>query len=517
MNIPKRPPSWFLPGFLLFVLLFFYLNLFVLGATPILSHNGDQFVFLSNACRMLDGQVIYRDFFQFTPPGTELVYWALFKLFGVWCGIPNVMLLLLVLGFTWLSIVIARTIFEGWTAYLPALLFVLTAFLPVLDGTHHWYSLFAAMAAVALIIKRRSLGLIAGAGALCGLASFFSQNHGVSAVAGLSAFLVWEDWRERRGWRLTLRRQGILCGAFSLAVAAFHGYFVWKVGLQRYLYCLVVFGAKYYPADRPYNSIQSYMLEPPQFLHWYNLPWQVIWFFTHALIPFVYMLFFIRLHRDAGLPVHEPWSRLMLINMMGLFLFLSVAPAPFYTRLCYVSLPALIIFVWFLNQSGRFGQVFRRLVWIGSLAWMVGMVCHRQEQWRGYITPPTGRTALLDRDEWEEYDWFSRYSRPSEYVLDCGGKASFLYRLKGPSEAPFLSNTDYTRPEQVLRDVEGLEKYQAMTILCYDILGVGPALEPDDHLGPLRAYIHTHFHLVKAFPGGDLVWERNSKPMGGGL
>lgn len=43
---------------------------------------GDVSVHLLNAARILDGETIYRDFFQFTLPGTELVYLALFKLTG---------------------------------------------------------------------------------------------------------------------------------------------------------------------------------------------------------------------------------------------------------------------------------------------------------------------------------------------------------------------------------------------------------------------------------------------------
>jgi hypothetical protein len=30
-----------------------------------------------------------------------------------------------------------------------------------------------------------------------------------------------------------------------------------------------------------------------------------------------------------------------------------------------------------------------------------------------------------------------------------------------------------------------------------------------NHLGPLIAYLGSHYRVVKAFPDGDLVWERN--------
>jgi len=32
---------------------------------------------------------------------------------------------------------------------------------------------------------------------------------------------------------------------------------------------------------------------------------------------------------------------------------------------------------------------------------------------------------------------------------------------------------------------------------------------PGDHLGPLRAYLHAHYHVVKTFSDWDQIWERN--------
>jgi nucleoside recognition membrane protein YjiH len=53
---------------------------------------GDVSVYLLNAARMLN-EAIYKDFFQFTTPGTELAYLALFRLFGARAWVPNAMLL----------------------------------------------------------------------------------------------------------------------------------------------------------------------------------------------------------------------------------------------------------------------------------------------------------------------------------------------------------------------------------------------------------------------------------------
>jgi len=61
-------------------------------------------MYLLNARRMLEGQVLYRDFFDYLAPGTDAIYFALFKLFGPRTWIPNAMFLLLGMGFLGLSV-----------------------------------------------------------------------------------------------------------------------------------------------------------------------------------------------------------------------------------------------------------------------------------------------------------------------------------------------------------------------------------------------------------------------------
>jgi hypothetical protein len=67
---------------------YLYANLFVSAKTPFLL-GGDQVYFWMGALRILDGQAAYRDFFQITPPGTDLVYAAFFKVLGTDVWVPN--------------------------------------------------------------------------------------------------------------------------------------------------------------------------------------------------------------------------------------------------------------------------------------------------------------------------------------------------------------------------------------------------------------------------------------------
>jgi hypothetical protein len=102
---------------------FLYLFLFLPGRVPVWL-SGDQTVYLVNATRMLEGQIMYKDFFQFTLPGTELVYLVLFKIFGTRTWIPNGLLIVLGVSLVWLCASISKRVLRGAAAILPGVLFI---------------------------------------------------------------------------------------------------------------------------------------------------------------------------------------------------------------------------------------------------------------------------------------------------------------------------------------------------------------------------------------------------------
>ena len=254
----RAPLAWFLLGAFWFV----YLQVFILPFVPI-SFWADQSTYLLNARRMLDGQVIYRDFFQFTPPGTESVYFGLFRLFGPRSWIPDGMLLLLGVSLVGLITMISEKLINGASCFLPGLLFLVIPFQSLLDGTHHWYSTVAVMAALAVVIENRSVFRLAAAGTLCGLATCFTQSRGLVAVLGLAVFLLWERPRKGDTWRSLCRSESSLFVTFLASVVAFNAYFVGKAGLQRFLDCTIVFGVKYYPASGLTPGGSTWRTRPP--------------------------------------------------------------------------------------------------------------------------------------------------------------------------------------------------------------------------------------------------------------
>ena len=155
-------------------------------------------------------------------PGTELVYFFLFKLFGPRAWIHGAVVAALGLALTWLCLMISRKVIAGWKAFLPSLLFLGLQFRLGLGGRHHWFSELLVMAAVAVILERRSAARLAAAGALCGLASSSSALAKPWPAYSAQSFSLWprmlmlwrsssvrENWQPRsffRFARVSLRR-----------------------------------------------------------------------------------------------------------------------------------------------------------------------------------------------------------------------------------------------------------------------------------------------------------------------
>src|SRR6516225_7841012 len=210
---------------------------------------------------------------------------------------------------------ISEKLINGASCFLPGLLFLVIPFQSLLDGTHHWYSTVAVMAALAVVIENRSVFRLAAAGTLCGLATCFTQSRGLVAVLGLAVFLLWERPRKGDTWRSLCRSESSLFVTFLASVVAFNAYFVGKAGLQRFLDCTIVFGVKYYPAEW-FNTWRVYMADAPS-LHSISALLQLPGFlFIHALIPLVYVLFFARYWRAGRAEPQGPWDKLMLVNLL---------------------------------------------------------------------------------------------------------------------------------------------------------------------------------------------------------
>src|SRR5579859_4906145 len=192
------------PAMLLAIAAFLYANLFLFPATPFLLE-GDQAYFWYFAQRIVGGDHVYRDFLQYTPPGTDLVYSVPLALFGGRIWLPNAMDLLLGVALCGICFALARRLMDRGPALLATGVFLVWVFGKALDGTHHWWSMLAILCAI-LVAERSPLAT----GALLGLSCFFTQTHGVFAFVGYAAYLVWTH----RPWRAIV----VAAAAFAIVL-----------------------------------------------------------------------------------------------------------------------------------------------------------------------------------------------------------------------------------------------------------------------------------------------------------
>lgn len=489
---------------------FLYLNLFYLPNIPI-HLSGDRSTYLFNARRMLDGQLAYRDFFQHTLPATEVFYFLLFSMLGVHAWIPNVTLILLGLSIAWLIIIISRKVIPDRTAFLPAILFLAIPFYSQPGTAHHWFSVLMVLAAISLVIDHiTALGLV-GAGALCGVATCFSQSRGVSAEIGLAAFLMWAVFKKVLTWRDCRKAQTYLWVPFVTIVAGFNAYFALEAGIGKFLRDTLAFGFRY-GSTASWNSYHAYMTDVPQFHPWFRLPGLIVWLAVYLLVPLIYILFFVRYwDEEKDLPA-EPWDRLMMLWFVGLALFLGVVTAPTWIRLCTVSPPAVILFVWYFNLEGLLQKVRIAAVWVIALALAIGVTTERRMQWRAYVTTPIGQVAVLDHMQYDEIYFLLGKTKPGEYFFG-NNDIGYLLGLRDPARVAFVTASDYTRPEQVSNVVESLKSHPVEYVFCSPALELAQENQSStNHLGPLYAYLSSNYHIAKIFPNYDMFWQRGKEP-----
>jgi len=483
---------------------------------PIKVNNlGDSLLNLAPGQRMYQGEMIYRDVFEFLTPGTALVNFLMFKLFGLRPWIPNLLALLLGLGMAWLGVAISRKLMRTSLALLPSAVFIVSERGFMSDPNHHWYSVLATLAAIAVLLERRTPVRIAAAGMFCGLCACFTQTSGLAVVVGFAAFLWWDSRRRNEDWRGLLRKEAWLLTSFFATFLAVIAYFIFEAGPARFFWCTVVFVLKYHHREAYANTFQVIGTALPTFasVRTFLSPF-AHWLFLFVLSPFSFVLFFSRYWRDSRRKPLEYWDRPMLVAIVGFFMFLSIIPAPSDVRMAAIMLPALILLIWFLDSQRKLARAFVAALAAGTFLIAFYSIVERRPDAAGIVKTPHGDLAIIDPTLDQEYLWIQQHTQPREYFYEPSIADHYFYLdLRNPTPISYTQNNGYTTKEQVAEVIQGLEIHQVRYILR----GVGEDDAPKsselenastDYLGPLRDYIRTHYSMVKVFPNTAEIWEK---------
>ncbi len=177
----------------LFVLSCLYLRLFY----NYTSLDMDEGIILQGAQRVLNGQVVYRDFFSFYTPGSY--YWnaLLLRVFGESVLIPRMALVVYGGIFAILIYFLARRVTSRWAAVLAAYLVTITCLPYRFMVLHNWDSTlwaFLALYCAVWLLQSRHWAWALATGTFSSLCLLFEQSKGAGLIVGLAVGLLIVAW-----------------------------------------------------------------------------------------------------------------------------------------------------------------------------------------------------------------------------------------------------------------------------------------------------------------------------------
>ncbi len=501
---PKTSSSLLLLSILLIgAATYLYLNLFALPHTPFLL-GGDQVYFWMDAQRMLDGKHIYQDFIQFTPPGTDLLYAALFKLFGFHIWVTNATVLILGVTFCWLSFSLASEIMDRRAALLATALFLVFIYGKAMNGTHHWFSVLAVMGAVKIAFTKITSQRITLAGALLGLASFFSQTHGAAGMLAFATFLLWKKLLTKSSLTDLLKMQAQLFLGFAVVFLLLNAHFIATIGLKQLWYFQVTYVTKYVV-----DLSQGQSIGLPGHLTWRTLPKLSPYLAVYISLPVVYLLTLWRCWRERRNPPY-PWDRIALLSTVGLFLLAEVARSLNWLRLYAISIPGIILLVWLIDRTPKIRRFTMALLWIG----IIGLAAHQTIS--GHVSQslkadlPGGRAATSPQT-YEKLHWIAQRTKPGDFFFQAGWPGMYLpLQLRNPLYLDTLGMVRASRPQDTDQVIQQLNENHVQFILWTANLDLNcsPDRRCEDYLTPFRDYLRSTYVRTRVFPDGDALWQR---------
>jgi hypothetical protein len=482
-----------------------YFRFFIFPDVPMLP-GVDQVMAATDGARIVAGQVPYRDFFAFIPPGSLLTYAGLIKIFGSRIWIPELVMSCLAAAVALMITLASSRIMHGLIVLLPALLFTGFILLQSTDTGHHWFSTVFVLMAMLVLFGELKLPRIAVAGAICGLAACCTQSKGATAVLGFVLFLIWKTKRDHSSIRESWKRCLLLCLAALAVFAGVNAYFIGAAGFGRWFDSLVVYPLRYFSIP----EINNWRILKYDFHYHRTTSAWIAFPFLYCTVPLVYFVFlFVRHRRRKANESIEPDELLMLVALTGLAMFAAIASSPSALRLGTVSPPAMILLAWLLNAPGTLLATLRRGLGVFAVVVALAAVVATQTRRVDYLDLPAGRTAIADPAVRDEYQWLKEHTRPGQYFWGLW-PLYYPFELRNPAPVEQLDTSDYTRPEHVTALVDGLEREQ-VPVMVMPSQGRYPltANRPGNHLQPFATYLEIHYRITKRFANGDEVWERN--------
>jgi hypothetical protein len=488
-------------------LFFLYLRCFLITGVPLVV-TGDESLFWGRAVHVLHGQMVYRDFFELVSPGTDLLYAAVFKVFGIHAWVMRAFAV--AVGMTMFVVMtwIAGKILRGPLVLLPGVLFLVFDFSNAHDVTHHWYSTLAAMVAAGLLMEGTRIKRTLCASLFCAVSVLFTQTQGMLVFFALLIYLIWHarSGEERESVKVQLAAFTV---PFAVILVSVFGYCIRHAGFSKVFFDLVVFPVRFLTGE--VNSPRTYLHQIPS-VHSGSDAFRVFpYLLIYAIVPYAYLFGWSRLwSAGRGLSVRMR-QRLVLLHLAGGALFLAVVTGPRFFRLCTVAPPAILVFVWLLGEPTHARKIARNFLGVAAAVFALGLSLHRITQWHRVLNLPIGKTAFVEHTEFDEFQWLAERTNPGDVFFNRTSLSLYL-SLSTPVAAEFIDDGDFTRPDQVDAILDWLKQHPSRFIVMRPKVSASP--DSHNHSDFFRQFVKENYHLVRIFPQAqgafvDEMWELN--------
>jgi hypothetical protein len=480
--------------------LFTYFLVFRLPFTPVYIE-WDHLISVYESARLLHGDVMYRDFFEFTTPGASLFYAALFSVFGEKYYLLSLTIITLAVVSTLLTFELSLRTVTGPLRFIPPLIWLYFGFKWLgLDGSHRMFSPIFVLMAVLAMIKGRTRSHLIPCGILLGLASAFTQQRGFVAALAIAAFFFIETWEKRQPVKRAFLDTFWMFLAFTITLALSIGYFVWAAGVSDFLFDTVVYPLFYY-SNAPANGYGVFISDVAQGISMPELSAKLsqtvaifyVWLLPAALLIGVFTIGS-RIRRGTPDEVRAP----MLLAVVS-FLMFATTVGPNAIRFFQVSVPVIVLLCWLIGQISKIKKM---EVWLSGAIAVVLIVLGTYQAIRiqttwdfSYVDTPSGTLAFIVPEQAKFFSDLKSRTHPGETVYES--VQPYIYfplGLRNPTKMAQVWPYDYTRPEQIAGVIDDLKTSQP-ELIVWDNSNNKPDDQrtPDDHLGPLADFVNSHY------------------------
>ncbi len=268
--------------------------------------NFDEGVILNGAWKMYNGQILYRDFFEYVAPGSYYLVWAIFKIFSplyFYAHIFSLIFMAVACYFLYLSFLLIKK--NRLLAAASALIwFLLMSIVPLIN--HNTYSVLIVITFLFLFLKfidtKKNLYVFL-AGIVTVFVIYFLQTRGLAVfLATIGFFIIFYNSYKRH-------ILSYLAGIFLTAVIA---WFIWGDYIYRNLQKI----------SGTYQEMNTYLLNRDKLIDIFVI---LICFFAYKQ--------------------YAKNHKIVFLIILQISLLLSILNLPDYCHLVSISFSAIILFI----------------------------------------------------------------------------------------------------------------------------------------------------------------------------